>query len=57
MRVLNRATGQDRRYRGGWQVPATPANPAGGTTVDSQARTAIVAIIDALQLAGILAPD
>ncbi len=57
MRLLNRTTGQDMRFSGGWQIPATPASPSGGTTIDSQARMAIVAIIDALQLAGILAPD
>jgi hypothetical protein len=53
MRVLDRSTGQERFYRSGWQVPALPAAPSGGTTVDSQARTAISAIITALRQAGV----
>lgn len=34
---------------------AVIANPAGGATVDAEARTAIASIIDALQAAGIVA--
>jgi superoxide dismutase, Cu-Zn family len=56
LRMLNRATGQEMFYRGGWQVPTTPAAPTGGTTVDAQARTAINGLISALKLSGILAP-
>jgi len=53
MNVLNRATGQTLLYAGGWQAPAQPAAPAGGATVDVEARTAIAALIAALQQAGI----
>lgn len=55
MRVLNRATGQMMQYRNSWRAPATPPLPAGGTTIDIQARTAIAAIIDVLSVGGILA--
>ena len=57
MRALDRATGQDIRYRGGWQRPARPAEPAGGTTVDTEARAAIAAIVEALVTGGVLADD
>jgi hypothetical protein len=56
MRALNRATGQDWRYAGGWQVAAPIAPPAGGATVDAEARAAVGAILQALKIAGILAP-
>ncbi len=39
--VLDRSTGQSILYRGGWQRPTAPAAPAGGTTVDAEARAAI----------------
>lgn len=55
MRVLDRATAQEIRYRGGWQRPATPSQPEGGTTVDTEARAAIAALVGALIAAGILA--
>ncbi len=51
----DRATGQRMTYRSGWQRPATPAEPAGGATVDTEARAAIVALIEVLIEAGILA--
>lgn len=54
MRVLDRSTGQDRRYLDDWLAPATPAAPSGGTTVDSEARSAIAEIIATLREAGIL---
>lgn len=55
MRLLNRATGQELRYRAGWQSPVRPAAPSGGTTIDSEARSAIAAIIAALIAAGVVA--
>jgi hypothetical protein len=54
LRVLDRATGQDIRYRGGWQRAATPAAPTGGATVDGEARAAIAALIEAMVSGGIL---
>lgn len=55
MRVLDRATGQDIRYLGGWQRPTAPAEPSGGTTVDTEARSAISSLLAALAAAGLLA--
>lgn len=54
MRVLNRATGQDLRFRGSWQTPLAPLAPTGGATIDSQARAAILELVTALRQAGIL---
>ena len=55
LRVLDRSSGQDIRYRGGWQRPATPAAPTGGTTVDAEARAAIAGLVAALVDGGLLA--
>ena len=54
MRVFDRSTGQVLIYRGGWQRPAAPAEPTGGTTVDGEARAAIADLIAVLAQAGIL---
>lgn len=54
MAVLDRDTGQVIRFNGGWQRPAAPSEPDGGTTVDVEARAAIVGLIDGLVAAGIL---
>jgi hypothetical protein len=55
VRLLDRSTGQEIRYRGGWQRPATPAAPSGGTTVDAEARAAIAGLVAALVAGGLLA--
>jgi hypothetical protein len=54
LRLLDRSTGQEIRYRSGWQRPNAPAAPTGGTTVDAQARAAIAGLIAALVASGIL---
>ncbi|HET9629768.1 MAG TPA: DUF2793 domain-containing protein [Novosphingobium sp.] len=54
LRVLDRSTGQDRRYAGSWQIATSPVEPSGGSTVDTQARAAIGSIIAALRTAGVL---
>lgn len=55
LRLLDRLTGQAILYRDGWQRPATPTEPTGGTTVDVQARAAIAELVGVLIAAGILA--
>jgi len=55
MSVLDRATGQGIRYRDGWQRPARPAEPTGGATVDTEARAAVIELIEVLIASGILA--
>jgi hypothetical protein len=54
MRILDRSTGQDRRYMGGWRVPSAPLEPIGGSTVDAEARDAILALTTVLREAGVL---
>src|SRR5690606_28555878 len=34
MRVLDRSSGQERRFLGVWKFPATPLEPTGGSVVD-----------------------
>ncbi|HEX7709461.1 MAG TPA: DUF2793 domain-containing protein [Sphingomonadaceae bacterium] len=55
MRLLDRSTGQLKLFRSGWIAPAGPALPAGGATVDAEARGAIGELVSALVEAGILA--
>jgi len=54
MRLFNRAASQEVLFNAGWQVASRPALPVGGTIVDSEARTAIAAIIVSLTTAGII---
>ncbi len=55
MRLLDLSTGQLRLYRGGaWSLAAAIEAPAGGATVDTQARAAIAELIAALADSGII---
>lgn len=54
LRVLDRSTGQALFYRDGWEAPAAPAMPTGGSTIDVQARSVINEIVTVLRQAGIL---
>lgn len=55
MRAFVASAGQSARFsNGGWIYPASVASPSGGTTIDSEARTAIDAIIAALSDYGVL---
>ena len=54
LRLLNRASGQEIRYSGSWKMPTRPPVPAGGTTIDSEARAAIAAIVQRLTDAGVI---
>lgn len=56
MRVLDRSSGQEIRYLGGWQRAEPPEEPTGGTIADAKARTAIAGLIEALRVAGVFAP-
>jgi len=55
MAVVDRLSGQRLAWRDGWQRAETPAAPAGGSTVDTEARAAIAGLVEALIAAGILA--
>lgn len=54
MRAFDSIATQDIRYRNGWTRATAPAAPTGGTTIDSEARTAIIQLIAVLVQAGIL---
>jgi len=54
MKMYNKVNGQEILYRNGWIAAARPATPSGGTTIDSESRAAISAIISALAAAGIV---
>ncbi|PKP96983.1 MAG: hypothetical protein CVT74_15460 [Alphaproteobacteria bacterium HGW-Alphaproteobacteria-13] len=55
MRAVRLSDGAILRFDGGvWAGPATVAAPSGGTVIDTQARTAIAALISLLAAHGIL---
>lgn len=53
MRLLDKSTGQELRFFASWQIPAIPLEPLGGSVVDSEARTALSALLGALRTAGV----
>lgn len=53
MRVWDSTVRQWLTRDGGWNRPATPESPTAGSTIDSEARAAIDALIEALRNAGI----
>ena len=53
MRLLDRSTGQERRFFGAWRIADEPVEPIGGSIVDAEARVAILQLIVALKVAGI----
>ena len=56
MLVRDREFGGFRRFTGEWTAISRPAEPASGTTIDAEARAAIVAIMTALEQFGIFSP-
>jgi hypothetical protein len=55
LRAYDLSESAHRIYAGGsWNLIAAPAAPTGGSVIDTQARSAIAAIITALQNAGII---
>ena len=57
LQVLSRQTGQRFDYRGGWRKAARPANPSGGSTIDSEVRAVLVNLLESLATAGIFAAN
>ena len=55
MVIFDRATDRLTIFRTQWHPAALVPLPAGGTVIDSEARTAITALITALQTVGVLA--
>ena len=54
MELFDQATGQKLVYASGWSRAVTPDEPSGGATIDHEARTAVVELIAALKVAGVL---
>jgi hypothetical protein len=56
LRLLDRSTGQERRFYGAWRIAQEVLEPTGGSSVDAEARVAISQLIAALREVGIF-PD
>ena len=54
LRVHDRAASAQRVFSENWQLALAPPVPAGGATVDAEARTCLVALLEALKDAGII---
>lgn len=57
MRILDRSTGQERRFWGEWKFPSIPLEPTGGSVVDAEARAALGELIAALRVSGAFPTD
>jgi hypothetical protein len=57
LQVFDRSSGHTIIYQSEWESAAAPAEPAGGTIIDTQARAAITSLIQALLAVGILATE
>lgn len=57
LRVFDRGAQAFRLYSDGWRLAAVPAAPAGGATIDAEARAAIVSILERLVAAGVFASN
>ncbi|HYD05687.1 MAG TPA: DUF2793 domain-containing protein [Reyranella sp.] len=53
LRVFDKDLGCFRHYDAGWSSPIAPPAPSGGTTVDTEARAALVNLVERLIEAGI----
>ncbi len=56
MRLFDRVADRDLFFQSTWQSATAPAAPAGGTVIDTEARAALVNLIEALGQIGILGP-
>lgn len=54
MKAWDEATATYRTYNAGWQIAPSVAGPAGGSTVDSEARAALAVLLDALRQNGLI---
>ena len=52
-RVFDRAAGSHVTWINGWKSPSLPGEPAGGSTIDVEARAALGALIEELRSIGI----
>ncbi len=57
MQVFDRTLGARRAFLGSWQSPTRPAQPTGGTVIDTEARAAVTAIIGMLAKLGVIPPE
>ena len=57
MRVLDRSTGQEIRFRRGWQAAGMTHLPQGGGVIDAEARATIDQLVEALIVGGVLSDN
>lgn len=56
MMLFDRAAGSWMYFRSGWHNAPPPPQPAGGTVIDVEARSAIIQLAESLQAIGLVAP-
>ncbi|MEO9611060.1 MAG: DUF2793 domain-containing protein [Marinomonas sp.] len=52
MSAFDKSSGQRYFFEGAWQAASEPAPPQGGATIDSEARNAITALMEAVRQLG-----
>lgn len=57
MQVLDKAASQTLFYSQGWQRISAVSPPAGGETIDAEARDTLQKLIEALEIANLLPPS
>jgi hypothetical protein len=57
LRVFDKSAGCFRHFADTWQTPIAPLHPTAGSTIDVEARAAIVSILERLGEAGVFATN
>jgi hypothetical protein len=56
-RAFNRSSGAFELFDGSWVIPTSPVAPQGGATIDAEARSMLVNLLETLAAAGVFATN